>query len=245
MAESKLHHGWRIAQRSAQMASAGLIAVAVFCGEWLRRRGDAPALHAVGRAWVTLSTRLGATFIKIGQIASTRGDLLPRPIIQELSTLQDQVPAFAYPEVRQIIESEFCTRLEDLFSKFDETPVAAASVAQVHRAVWRATGEVVAVKVRRPDILEKVQLDRSILLFVARLLENVVPSLRLISLEVSIRNFCEAVEQQIHLTNEAEHNRRFTANFADDPDVHFPRLVPEGCSDAVLTMEFIEGVREP
>ena len=101
-----------------------------------------------------------------------------------------------------------------------------------------------AVKVRRPDILEKVQLDRSILLFIARLLERLMPSLRLVSLEVAMRNFCEAVEQQIHFSNEARNNQRFTANFTDDPDIHFPRLFPTACSDAVLTMEFIDGVRE-
>ena len=100
------------------------------------------------------------------------------------------------------------------------------------------------MKVRRPDILEKVQLDRSILLFVARCLERLVPSLRLIALEGAMRNFCIAVEEQLHLTNEARNNERFTANFADDPDVLFPKLYPELCSDAVLTMEFIDGVRE-
>jgi ubiquinone biosynthesis protein len=245
MARSTLHHGWRIAQRSLQMLYAGLLAVVVFAGESWRRRGtDQATLHGLGRALVRLATQLGATFIKVGQIASTRGDLLPRPLIQELSKLQDQVPPFPFADVRRTIEAELKQPLETLFVSFDPAPVAAASVAQVHRAVWRATGEVVAVKVRRPDILEKVQLDRSILLFVARLLEKLVPSLRLISLEVAMRNFCEAVEQQIHLTNEAANNLRFTANFADDPDVHFPRLVTAGCSDAVLTMEFIDGVRE-
>jgi ubiquinone biosynthesis protein len=110
--------------------------------------------------------------------------------------------------------------------------------------VLRDGGAVVAVKVRRPDILEKVALDRSILLFVGRALERLVPSFRLMSLAGAFRTFCDAVEEQSHLTNEAEHNRRFTANFADDPDVAFPRLVPFACADAVLTMEFVEGVRE-
>src|SRR6185369_17623855 len=104
--------------------------------------------------------------------------------------------------------------------------------------------ERVAVKVRRPDILEKVQLDRSILLFVARCLERLVPSLRLMSLEGAMRNFCAAVEEQLHLTNEARNNRRFTANFADDPDILFPQIFPELCCDSVLTMAFVDGVRE-
>jgi len=202
------------------------------------------AARALGVALVDAGTRLGATFIKVGQIASTRADLLPRPLVDQLATLRDQVPPFAFADVRRTIEDDFGRPLDALFADFDPTPVAAASVAQVHRAVWRATGETVAVKVRRPDILDKVRLDRAILLFVGRFAERVAPSLRLVSLAEALETFCNAVEAQIHLENEAANNVRFTANFAGDPDVHFPRLVPEACSDAVLTMEFIEGIEE-
>jgi ubiquinone biosynthesis protein len=233
---------WRITVRSLQMVRAGAVAAVVFVREVIRLRGD--AIRALGRALVGLCTTLGATFIKVGQIASTRADLLPRQLVQELATLRDQVPPFPFADVRATIERDFARPLEHLFSDFDPEPVAAASVAQVHRATLRASGEVVAVKVRRPDILDKVRLDRSILLFVGRTLERLVPSFRLMSLEGALRAFCEAVEEQIHLVNEAEHNRRFTKNFAGDPDISFPRLVPEACSDAVLTMEFIDGVRE-
>lgn len=228
--------------RSLQMARAGAVAAAVFARESIRLRGD--AVRALGRALVRLCTTLGATFIKVGQIASTRADLLPRPLVQELATLRDQVPPFPFADVRATIERDFGRPLETMFSAFDEEPVAAASVAQVHRATLRATGDVVAVKVRRPDILDKVRLDRSILLFVGRTLERLVPSFRLMSLEGALQAFCAAVEEQIHLGNEADHNRRFTRNFAGDPDISFPRLVPDACSDAVLTMEFVDGVRE-
>lgn len=228
------------------MLRAGFIASFVFGREWLRI--EAPPLprvqRAVGRALVRLAASLGATFIKVGQIASTRADLVPFPLREELTALQDRVPPFPFEIVRATVEADFGCPLETLFASFDATPVAAASVAQVHRARLPGSGEIVAVKVRRPDILEKVRLDRSILLFVSRGLERLIPSLRLISLEGAMREFCRAVEEQIHLSNEAEHNRRFRRNFADDPDVHFPHLVPELCSDAVLTMEFIEGIRE-
>jgi ubiquinone biosynthesis protein len=239
-------HAWRITVRATQIACAGMIGAGVFVRAVvrLRRVAQEPVLQAIGRALVHTCTRLGATCIKIGQIASTRADLLPHPLIRELVALQDRVPAFSFSAVRQTVENEFAQPLDALFDDFDPQPVAAASVAQVHRAVLRASGDVVAVKVRRPDILEKVQLDRSILLFVARVLERLVPSLRLISLEAAMRNFCAAVEEQLHLAKEARNNERFTANFADDPDIRFPRLFPEACSDAVLTMEFIDGVRE-
>jgi len=221
------------------------LGVGVALREWVRlRRSDRAAMQAIGRGLVRSCTRLGATFIKIGQIASTRADLLPAPLIAELATLQDRVPPFPFRQVKTTIETDLQAALADLFAHFEEEPVAAASVAQVHRAVLRSSGETVAVKVRRPDILEKVRLDRSILLFLGRCLERFVPSFRLISLEDALRAFCDAVEEQILLTNEARNNRRFTANFADDPDIVFPRLVPELCSDSVLTMEFIEGVRE-
>jgi ubiquinone biosynthesis protein len=242
---STLEHAWRITVRGMHMAYALLLGLSATLREWFRlRHGEQALLRAGGRGTVRLCTQLGATFIKVGQIASTRADLLPAPLIAELATLQDRVPPFPFADVKRTIEADLGSPLSDFFTRFEEEPVAAASVAQVHRAVLRSNGETVAVKVRRPDILEKVQLDRSILLFLGRCMERLVPSFRLISLESALRAFCDAVEEQIDLTHEARNNVRFTANFASDPDIVFPRLVPELCSESVLTMEFIEGVRE-
>lgn len=239
-------HAWAILRRSLQMVRAMLLAACVFVAACVRAGWPTRdrILHALGRAIVAACGSLGATFIKVGQIASTRADLLPRPLVAELTRLQDQVPAFAFTEVRRTIEGDLGRPLEEIFTQFEERPLAAASVAQVHSAILRTTGERVAVKVRRPEILEKVRLDRSILLFLARALERIVPSMRLISFEDAMRNFCAAVEEQIHLSGEAENNRRFTAAFADDPDIHFPSIHSDFSSDAVITMEFIDGVRE-
>jgi ubiquinone biosynthesis protein len=238
-------HVWRITVRALQIAGAAALATGSFAVAWLgRRRADDAVPRAAGRALVRMCTRLGATFIKVGQIASTRGDLLPGALVGELAALQDRVPPFPFAIVQRIIEAELGAPLEAIYAEFDPAPVAAASVAQVHRAVLRADGSAVAVKVRRPDIVDKVGLDRSILLAVARVLERLVPSLRLVSLESAVRAFCDAVEEQIHFTQEAANNARFAANFATDPDVAFPRLHRAACSDAVLTMEFIDGVRE-
>lgn len=246
MRSGALRHFWRIALRTLQIAAAAVLAIGTFVREWLRRRGagrDA-LMAAAGSSLVSLCTRLGATFIKVGQIASTRADLLPGPLVVELSALQDRVPPFSFDIVRRTVETELGAPLAEIYAEFDPEPVAAASVAQVHRAVLRADGALVAVKVRRPDIVDKVQLDRSILLVVARALERLVPSLRLVSLESAVRTFCDAVEEQIHFALEADNNARFSANFRDDPDIAFPRLYPSACSDAVLTMEFVAGVRE-
>lgn len=226
------------------MATSVASASRVFALERWRERGAADAsLRAAGRALVHLCARLGATFIKVGQIASTRADLLPEPLRLELARLQDRVPPFGFDSVRRTIESELGAPLERLFARIAAEPVAAASVAQVHEA-WLPSGARVAVKVRRPDILEKVELDRAILLFIGRALERTLPTLRLVSLEGALRAFCCAVEAQLDLSTEAENNRRFTRNFAGETEVRFPQLVPSHCSDAVLTMEFVDGVRE-
>ncbi|MDG2308770.1 MAG: AarF/UbiB family protein [Candidatus Binatia bacterium] len=236
---------WRITRRSAQILRASALGLVAFTRERRALAGDPEAsMRALGRALVGLCADLGATFIKVGQIASTRGDLLPRALVSELTTLQDDVPPFAFEDVQRTIESELGRRLDEIFEEFDPTPVAAASVAQVHRGILKDGGDTVAVKVRRPDIVEKASLDRSILLFIGRTLERVIPSVRLMALEEALRAFCDAVQAQIHLENEARNNARFTENFIDDPDVDFPRLYLDACSDAVLTMEFVDGVHE-
>jgi ubiquinone biosynthesis protein len=232
-----------VAVRGVQMAGASLGAGLVFAITLARTR-ELRVQHAAGRALTFFCTHLGATFIKIGQIASTRADLLPPGVVEELRALQDRVPPFEFDAVRNVVEESLGRPLDQVFSGFDPTPVAAASVAQVHRATLRGGGKDLAVKVRRPDVADRVALDRSILLVLARAAERLVPSLRLVSLEAAMRGFCDAVAEQLDLGLEAANNARFTANFADDPDVVFPTLHPEACSTAVLTMDFIHGVHE-
>jgi ubiquinone biosynthesis protein len=234
----------RIVRRSGQMLRAAALALGVALATARREREGPRGARAAGRGLVRLCTELGATFIKVGQIASTRADLLPPALVVELATLQDRVPPFAFADVRRTVERELGRPLEAIFDAFEPVPVAAASVAQVHRALLRSAGERVAVKVRRPDILDKARLDRSILLFLARNLERVFPTLRLVALEGAMRTFCDAIEQQIDLRNELAHNLRFARDFAEDPDISVPRIFPEACSEGVLTMEFVEGIPE-
>jgi ubiquinone biosynthesis protein len=239
----------RIFTRSLQMLTWGAYALAVFVAALgvraIRTRGldRHDALAAAGPALRRALEHLGATFIKLGQVASTRPDLAPPEIIAHLVKLQEEVRPFPFEQVKQIIEQDFSAPLERLFSEFERQPLAAASVAQVHRARTADGGEHVAVKVRRPSIAAWAALDQSIALGFAHLLQA-IPTLHLLSPVMAVRQFCFAVNQQLDFRIEAANNLRFRENFKNEPAVVFPALVERLCSERVLTMELLEGVRE-
>jgi len=191
-----------------------------------------------GRGITDFLRNLGATYIKVGQILSSRPDLLPPHITEELATLQDQVPPFPFEQVRATFREDFEKPLDSVFKDFEEKPIAAASVAQVHRA-HLATGELVAVKVQRPNIEKTVERDLSILDFLARAAE-IIPIARRMNFRAQVREFGQAIYAQLDFRVEAENNRRFTKNFEKLPYVRIPKLVESLCSKRVLTMEFIQ-----
>ena len=184
---------------------------------------------------------LGATFVKVGQIMSTRPDLFPPHIIKALTRLQDNVGAFPFHHVERVFVDEFGKRPDEVFSSFDRIPVASASVAQVHRATL-PDGREVAVKVRRPGLDDIVRFDLSVMRLVARCVA-VVPSIRLLAPVESVDQFGDAIRAQIDLRIEAANNKRFTAEFAHDAEVAFPALVDELCGRQVLTMSFVHGTK--
>jgi ubiquinone biosynthesis protein len=184
---------------------------------------------------------LGATFVKVGQIMSTRPDLFPPHVIRALTRLQDNVGAFKWRAVERTLHEDFGKPIGELFASFDQLPIASASVAQVHRATL-LSGDEVAVKVRRPGLDDLVRFDLSIMRLFARAIA-LVPSLRLLAPVESVDEFGRAIRAQIDLRIEAANNARFAANFAGDPDVSFPQLFPALCSHRVLTMAFIQGVK--
>ncbi len=231
----------RVVQIAFWMLAAAANLLARLPIELIRCRPRA-TIRAAAAALRFMLERLGATFIKMGQIASTRPDLFAPEVIGELKRLQENVGVFPTRAARAIIREDLGRPLSELFSAFDETPVAAASVAQVYRARLATTGETVAIKVRRPSIALWAGLDQSILLGAAHLFE-LVPSFALLAPVESARQFCIAINRQLDFRIEAVNSRRFRANFAAEPDVVFPRLIDGLCSDRVLTMEYLEGFR--
>ena len=193
------------------------------------------------RSFVGLFRALGATFVKVGQIMSTRPDLFPPHVIRELETLQDDVGPFAYAQVQRTFVEEFGKLPEELFAEISPQPIASASVAQVHKARM-ADGRVVAVKVRRPNLDELVRFDLMVMRGFAHALA-LLPSLAMLAPVESVDEFGRGISLQLDFTIEARNNRRFRENFAGDRDVMFPALVDELCSARVLTMDFVDGTK--
>jgi ubiquinone biosynthesis protein len=235
----------RFVGRGLWVAALLLVTTIVWLLGWLvlllSFRGPEARQNWFGRRLASLLISLGATFVKVGQIMSTRPDLFPPHIIRALTRLQDNVGAFRFRAVERTIAEDFGRPIAELFASFDEQPIASASVAQVHRATL-ASGEEVAVKVRRPGLDDLVRFDLAIMRMFARAIA-LVPSLRLLAPVESVDEFGRAIRAQIDLRIEAGNNERFMRNFAGDPDVSFPTLYRELCSRRVLTMGFVRGVK--
>lgn len=186
---------------------------------------------------------LGPTFIKLGQMLSTRPDLFPQALIDELQTLQDSVPPLPEEAVRQVVRDELGCEIEEHFAAFDPVPLATASIAQVHVARLGEDGTEVVVKVQRPALQPQIEADLEIMGFLARALETNFPEARMFSPSGMVAEFEKAILKEIDFTNELEHLERFRRNFADVEGVHFPTPYPALCSARVLTMERIVGVK--
>ena len=183
---------------------------------------------------------LGPTFIKFGQIVSSRRDLVNAEYSAELCKLQDSVPTFPGHEARKIFAEEIGLSVAAAFSKFDEKPLAGASIAQVHRATTKE-GAVVAVKIQRPDIQPLIERDLSILLHLAGLVEKHVPDLAAMNPVAVVKEFSETLIKELDFANEADNTERFGLQFEASPAVKVPAILREFSSKKVLTMEFITG----
>ena len=185
---------------------------------------------------------LGPTFIKMGQMLSTRPDLIPHDIFYELQKLQDQVPPVAYDDIKDEIEAEMQFSVGDIFSEFDEIPLAAASIGQVHKAKLK-TGEKVAVKIQRPNIRKIVEDDLDILRTLAELAERHITDAKIYNLVGFVEEFAKSIRNELDYTLEARNMERFAHNFADDDTVHIPKVYWEYSTGRIITMEFVDGIK--
>ena len=186
---------------------------------------------------------LGPTFVKLGQILSTRADLIPLEYVEELSKLQDAVPAFPYDSVKEIILSETGKTPGALFQSFHKKPIAAASIGQVHRAILKGTKEEVAIKVQRPDIQQTVEVDLEILLHLATLMEKHVAELKFVHHTKIVNEFAKTMEDEMDYRVEASHIERFARQFIDDRTMYVPKVFRELTTKRMLVMEFIDGIK--
>lgn len=185
---------------------------------------------------------LGPTFIKLGQLLSTRPDLLPPAYITELSKLQDAAPPVSAEQIRQTIRQELGSDPDDLFATFDWTPMASASIGQVHAATL-TDGTSVVVKVRRPEVVRKVQDDLDIMNNLAERAARMSSMARAYNVPGIVKEFADTLRAELDYLREARNAERFAENFADRPGVVIPRVFWETTTSRVLTLERMTGVK--
>jgi len=185
---------------------------------------------------------LGPTFIKLGQVLSTRSDLIPPNYIKELQKLQDEVPPFEYVQVEQIIKKELGTDISTIFKSFEQKPTAAASLGQVHQAILE-DDNVVVVKVQRPNIEKIIETDLDILFDLARLTERHIPASRLYDPVGIVEEFARVIRSELDYGTEGRNAEKFRKNFQDDETIYTPKIYWEFSSKRILTMELIQGIK--
>jgi ubiquinone biosynthesis protein len=211
-------------------------------GEEAEPDGDA-AIAALGRRFRAILEDLGPTFIKFGQVLSTRADLLPPQFVEALRGLQDDCPPMAFADVRRVIAEGLGKPIEEAFASFDEQPVASASVAQVHRAILKS-GEEVAVKVRRSGVSEQILRDLDLLRYLALLAEAIIEESGLLMPRGIVEEFENAFLAELDFASEAKNMRIFSENLRGQKRSYIvPRVYDELSCRTVLTMEFIRGTR--
>jgi len=184
---------------------------------------------------------LGPTFVKLGQLLSSRTDLLPESYTNELAALRDDVRPFPFGQVETILRDEYGRPLSEIFASIEEMPVASASISQVHRVVLR-DGRIVALKVQRPDIAKVIQADLDIIKNLAQLVERRLPNLAVYRPLGLAREFERTIKRELDFSTERRTMQRCRTQFAKDPTAHIPLVLEELSTPRVIAMEFIEGV---
>ncbi|HVF48874.1 MAG TPA: AarF/ABC1/UbiB kinase family protein [Pyrinomonadaceae bacterium] len=184
--------------------------------------------------------RMGPTFIKLAQLLSTRADLLPAPYLEALTRLQDKVEPFSFGEVETIVSAELGVRMSKAFGSFDSTPVAAASLGQVHRAEMR-DGRAVVVKVQRPNIREQIAQDLEALSGIAEFLDSHTEAGQRYDFQLMLEEFRKSMLRELDYRQEARNLTTFADNLRDFEFIRVPHPVEDYTTSRVLTMDFVEG----
>ncbi len=185
---------------------------------------------------------LGPTFIKFGQVLSTRPDLIPPDITEELCKLQESVPAFDSADAIAIVEKALGASIDDLFSEFDHVALASGSLGQVHRAVL-LDGQAVVVKIRRPKVVQHVERDLALMTELAILIQRHIPESAIFDPPGLVRNFDRTIRRELNFQREARSLQEFGRLFARDASLYVPAVYEEMCTADVLVMEYITGYR--
>ena len=184
---------------------------------------------------------LGPTFIKCGQILSQRADLLPRELLEELRKLQDDVPAEEFSEIRKVLQDNFETPLEEVFSEIEETPIAAASLAQVHKAWLKGSNQEVALKIQRPDIAATIKSDMDILERIAIRLDGRMESFKVYNLPQLVQRIRKLMLQELNFVQEMRNMQVVRTHILPEEKILVPEVYPELCGSHVITMELSRG----
>ncbi|ALA44325.1 ABC transporter [Paenibacillus peoriae] len=206
--------------------------------KWLTR--ETPESKTLGERIRLVLEDLGPAFIKLGQLASTRADLLPEPIIRELVKLQDQVPPFSSETARGILEQELDTSLEDILVRFDDVPLAAASIGQVHLGKLHS-GEMVAIKIQRPGVNRIIRRDLDILRELTAMAAKRWEWVERYQLRQMVEELGRSLIQELDYNHEARNTEKIALQFEQDPHIYIPKIYWDHTSSRILTMEFLDG----
>jgi len=222
-------------------ARLGVISAVRTAGSRLLGRQGPPDVSEAVRVRMAIN-ELGPTFVKFGQMLATRPDILPPDFIFEFKKFQDDVPPFPFLQVREVFERETGRSLSEVFESIDETPLAAASIGQVHLAVLKS-GRKVVVKIRRPGIVPQIESDLRIIRRIAGIMQSRVQLFKQMCAVAVVDEFSRNLLQELDFSVEVRNMLRYRDMFADDPELVVPAPVSEFCTQGVIVMDYVDGIK--
>lgn len=209
--------------------------------KWIR--DEKPVMEYTRYERIRLAAEdLGPTFVKLAQILSNRPDIIPEGLVKEFEKLQDRVAPFEFEKVKRIVERETNLKLEELFESFDEKPLASASIGQVHKAILK-TGEIVVVKVQRPEVADIIDRDLQIIKDVVNRADRYLKKQGILQADEAVRTFERGMLKELDYRNEARNIERFRTTYKFRTDFYIPKVYREYSTDKILIMEFVEGCK--